>query len=83
MVGRLCREHGLWDDEPAYYDEGRFLSLQYNIPDRLLQPEVARATAKGDTPHAHLALVQYQVDMVRALVSRRIAGVRIQSRTPG
>jgi hypothetical protein len=70
-VRELCREHGLWVDEPAYYDEGRFLSLQYNIPDRLLQPDVARATPKGDTPHAHLALVQYQVDMVRAQSSQR------------
>lgn len=74
----LCREHGLWDDEPAYYDEGRFLSLRFNIPDRLLVPEVSRATAKGDTPHAHLALVQYQVDMVSVVVCRQIARVRME-----
>ena len=45
--------------------DGFFLSLRYEIPERLLDATDSLATPKGRAPTTHLELVRWQVDRVR------------------
>lgn len=63
-VGRGT-EGGVIGTDAASSGSDRFLSLRYEIPERLLDPADSLATPKGVAPTTHLELVRWQVDRVR------------------